>query len=59
MKITDIGLARATDDASLTLPGLVTGTPQYLSPEQAAGHPIDQRSDLFSLGSVLYAMCTD
>jgi len=58
VKITDFGLARAVDDVSMTQPGLVTGTPQYMSPEQAQGHVIDHRSDLFSLGSVLYAMCT-
>jgi serine/threonine protein kinase len=58
VKITDFGLARAAADASLTQSGVVAGTPQYMSPEQAASKAIDQRSDLFSLGSVLYAMCT-
>ena len=55
--ITDFGLARAADDASLTRSGVIAGTPQYMSPEQAQGEPLDGRSDLFSLGSVLYAMC--
>ena len=54
--ITDFGLARAADDASLTRTGVVAGTPQYMSPEQARAKPLDVRSDLFSLGSVLYAM---
>ncbi len=58
VKLTDFGLARAADDASLTKTGIIAGTPQYMSPEQARGESVDSRSDLFSLGSVLYAMCT-
>ncbi|HAH48803.1 MAG TPA: hypothetical protein DCM07_28980, partial [Planctomycetaceae bacterium] len=58
VKITDFGLARAVDDVTITRTGEVSGTPQYMSPEQATGDRIDQRSDLFSLGAVLYAMCT-
>ncbi len=56
--LTDFGLARATDDASLTHSGFHPGTPQFMSPEQARGETVDARSDLFSLGSVMYAMCT-
>jgi len=56
--LTDFGLARAADDATLTRTGLIAGTPQYMSPEQARGDAIDTRSDLFSLGSVMYAMTT-
>ena len=58
VKLTDFGLARAGDDASLSHLGMVAGTPMYMSPEQARGESVDFRSDLFSLGSVLYAMCT-
>jgi serine/threonine protein kinase len=58
VKITDFGLARAVDDVAITRAGEVSGTPQYMSPEQARGEPVDRRSDLFSLGCVLYAMCT-
>lgn len=56
--LTDFGLARAADDASLTHSGIVAGTPHYMSPEQASGESADGRSDLFSLGSVLYFMAT-
>ncbi|MCA9191725.1 MAG: serine/threonine protein kinase [Planctomycetales bacterium] len=56
--LTDFGLARASDDASLTHTGYHPGTPQYMSPEQARGDNVDARSDLFSLGSVIYAMGT-
>ena len=56
--IADFGLARAADDASLTRSGFLAGTPDFMSPEQARGEAIDARSDLFSLGSVLYTMLT-
>jgi serine/threonine protein kinase len=59
VKILDFGLARAAaDSAPLTHPGAVMGTPAYMAPEQAAGEPVDGRCDLFSLGCVLYYMCT-
>jgi hypothetical protein len=57
VRLTDFGLAQAADDISLTHSGVVAGTPMYMSPEQTRGGPVDFRSDLFSLGSVLYAMC--
>jgi eukaryotic-like serine/threonine-protein kinase len=56
--LSDFGLARTVDDATLTRTGILTGTPHYMSPEQAEGQPVDRRSDLFSLGSVIYFMCT-
>jgi serine/threonine protein kinase len=56
VKITDFGLARAVDDASMTRTGNVCGTPMYMAPEQAQGQNLDHRADLFSFGSVLYQM---
>lgn len=58
VKITDFGLARAANDAQLTHQSMVAGTPSYMAPEQARGEAVDHRADLFSLGSVLYAMAT-
>jgi serine/threonine protein kinase len=56
VKITDFGLARAADDASLSQSGVIAGTPLFMAPEQAKGEPPDPRADQFSLGSVLYTM---
>ena len=56
--ISDFGLARTVDDATLTRTGVVAGTPHYMSPEQAEGEVVGPGSDLFSLGSVMYFMCT-
>jgi serine/threonine protein kinase len=58
VKITDFGLARAVDDVTATQPGVVAGTPEFMAPEQARAERVDERADLFSLGSVLYAACT-
>lgn len=57
VKLTDFGLARIADDVKLTRTGFVTGTPLYMAPEQALGESGDARSDLFSLGAILYEMC--
>ncbi len=56
--VTDFGLARTVDDATLTQTGIIAGTPHYMSPEQANGGATDERTDLFSLGAVLYFMAT-
>jgi serine/threonine protein kinase len=58
VKISDFGLARMVDDVKLTQAGVVAGTPEYMAPEQARAEVVDHRADLFSLGSVMYAMCT-
>ncbi|MFO0823889.1 MAG: serine/threonine-protein kinase [Gemmataceae bacterium] len=57
VKITDFGLAYAVDADGLMQSFLIAGTPAFMSPEQSDGRAIDCRSDLFSLGSVLYALC--
>jgi serine/threonine protein kinase len=56
--ISDFGLAQAADDASVSCSGFLAGTPQYMSPEQARGEKVNHLSDLFSLGSIMYTMCT-
>ncbi len=58
VKLTDLGLARAYADARATRTGVVTGTVQYLSPEQIRGEPADPRSDLYSLGILTYELLT-
>ncbi|HLA76534.1 MAG TPA: protein kinase [Vicinamibacteria bacterium] len=59
VKVTDFGIAKVTDSADhLTMTGSLLGTPSYMSPEQARGGAIDGRSDLFSVGCVLYEMIT-
>ena len=56
--VCDFGIARSIEDPSLTYAGSVAGTPQYMSPEQAEGSDLDGRSDLFSLGTVLFRAAT-
>lgn len=56
VKITDFGIARLTFQPNLTMDGQVFGTPSYMSPEQIVGKEIDQRTDLFSVGVMLYEM---
>jgi len=58
VKIMDFGIARMRSDDFKTSTGIVLGTPRFMSPEQIAGAPVDQRSDIFSLGAVLYEMLT-
>lgn len=58
LKISDFGLARAADDVELTRSGTISGTPMYMSPEQARGELVGPRSDIFSFGSLLYELCT-
>src|SRR3954465_8886747 len=54
MTLTDFGIARAGEASHLTATQMVIGTPEYMSPEQARGDPIDKRSDLYALGVLMY-----
>lgn len=58
IKIMDLGLALPREAKRVTAPGMVIGTPAYISPEQAKGKELDRRTDLYSLGVVLYEMAT-
>ena len=59
VKLMDFGIAKAASlTTSMTDPGMTKGTPAYMSPEQAAARPLDQRSDLFTMGSILYELVT-
>lgn len=55
-KLTDFGISRQLEEDGMTATGRVLGTTDYVAPEQAMGHPVDQRSDIYSLGVVLYEM---
>ena len=57
-KVADFGIARAGETSEMTQTGAIVGTVQYLSPEQAEGHPVDRRADLYSAGIVLYELLT-
>jgi eukaryotic-like serine/threonine-protein kinase len=57
-KVTDFGIARTLDQDGLTADGRVLGTTDYVSPEQALGHDVDGRTDIYSLGVVLFEMLT-
>jgi tRNA A-37 threonylcarbamoyl transferase component Bud32 len=56
VKVADFGIAKAVAEADLTQPGLMVGTAKYVAPEQVEGKPVDARTDIYSLGVVLYEM---
>ncbi len=63
VKVLDFGIAKTTEaeaarERRLTSPGMAMGTPEYMAPEQAAGRPADARTDIYSLGAIMYEMTT-
>ncbi|HEV3342885.1 MAG TPA: protein kinase, partial [Pirellulales bacterium] len=58
VRVADFGLARVANEVSSTRSGVIAGTPQYMAPEQVRGEACDGQSDLFSLGAVIYELCT-
>ena len=56
--IADFGIARIKREGRLTMVGMAVGTPEYMSPEQASGKVLDQQTDIYSLGILIYEMCT-
>ncbi len=58
VKVLDFGIARSAGRSRLTNPGVAMGTPEYMAPEQARGGPVDKRSDIYSVGALLYEMVT-